>query len=75
MLQNKISSEWAKILFLRFLDIYSVQQIYYIVIMGFYYKLIIFLLINLGALWLGSLLQGEGTRSVWYQDLSIAPRL
>jgi tryptophan-rich sensory protein len=41
--------------------------------MGFYYKLFIFLLINFGGLWLGSLLQGGGARSEWYQGLEIAP--
>lgn len=41
--------------------------------MGFYTRLIIFILINFGALWLGSLLQGVGSRSEWYQSLEIAP--
>lgn len=41
--------------------------------MGFYAKLIIFIVINFGALWLGSLLQGAGSRSEWYQGLEIAP--
>ena len=41
--------------------------------MGFYFKLIIFLVINFGGLWLGSILQGGGARSDWYQNLQIAP--
>lgn len=41
--------------------------------MGFYSKLVVFILINFGALWLGSFLQGEGSRSAWYQGLEIAP--
>jgi len=41
--------------------------------MGFYYKLIIFLIVNFGALWLGGILQGEGARSNWYLGLDIAP--
>ncbi|MDT8394111.1 MAG: TspO/MBR family protein [Bacteroidales bacterium] len=41
--------------------------------MNYYYKLVIFLLINFGALWLGSFLQGEGARSSWYQSLELAP--
>ncbi len=41
--------------------------------MSFYYRLIIFLLLNLGALWLGSVLQAGGSRSDWYQNLQIAP--
>jgi len=41
--------------------------------MGFYTRLIIFIIINFGALWLGSVLQGAGSRSEWYQGLEIAP--
>lgn len=41
--------------------------------MSFYYKLAIFILINFGGLWLGSVLQGGGSRSDWYQGLQVAP--
>ncbi len=41
--------------------------------MNFYIRLILFLIINLGALGIGGVLQGEGARSTWYQELNIAP--
>jgi translocator protein len=42
-------------------------------LMGFYVRLLIFLIINFGALGLGGWLQGEGARSSWYQGLDMAP--
>lgn len=41
--------------------------------MNFYLRLILFLIINFAALGIGGVLQGEGARSTWYQDLNIAP--
>ncbi len=41
--------------------------------MNFYIRLILFLIINFGALGIGGVLQGEGARSAWYQGLNIAP--
>lgn len=41
--------------------------------MGFYQKLVIFLLLNIAALLIGGFLQGEGARSEWYRGLEIAP--
>jgi tryptophan-rich sensory protein len=41
--------------------------------MGFYLRLILFLIINFAALGIGGVLQGEGARSDWYQGLDIAP--
>jgi tryptophan-rich sensory protein len=41
--------------------------------MNFYLRLILFLIINFGALGIGGILQGEGARSSWYQNLNIAP--
>ena len=41
--------------------------------MKFYLILILFLIINFGALGIGGVLQGEGARSTWYQELNIAP--
>jgi tryptophan-rich sensory protein len=41
--------------------------------MGFYQKLVVFMLLNFGALLLGGFLQGEGARSEWYRGLEIAP--
>jgi len=36
-------------------------------------KIILFLIINFGALYLGNILQGAGPFSDWYQNLNIAP--
>jgi len=36
-------------------------------------KIILFLVINFGALYLGNVLQGAGPMSEWYQGLNIAP--
>lgn len=36
-------------------------------------KIILFLIINFGALYLGNVLQGAGPMSEWYQGLNIAP--
>ncbi len=36
-------------------------------------RLIIFLILNFGALGIGGILQGEGPFSEWYQNLNIAP--
>jgi len=36
-------------------------------------RFIIFLVVNFGALYIGSALQGEGPSSVWYQSLNQAP--
>jgi len=41
--------------------------------MNFYIRLILFLIINFGALGIGGVLQGGGARSAWYQELNIAP--
>ena len=41
--------------------------------MAFYVRLILFLIINFAALGIGGVLQGEGARSTWYQELTIAP--
>jgi benzodiazapine receptor len=41
--------------------------------MSFYLRLILFLIINFGALGIGGVLQGEGARSTWYRELVIAP--
>lgn len=43
------------------------------IIMNFYIRLILFLIINFGALGIGGVLQGGGARSAWYQELNIAP--
>lgn len=40
---------------------------------NFFVRLIIFLVINFGALAIGNVLQGEGPFSRWYQSLNIAP--
>lgn len=41
--------------------------------MKFYARLIIFLLINFGALGLGTILMNDGPRTTWYADLDKAP--
>lgn len=40
---------------------------------GFWTRLLVFLIINFGALYLGAMLQGPGPSAAWYQDLNIAP--
>lgn len=41
--------------------------------MNFITRLILFLIVNFGALYLGNILQGAGPMSEWYQGLNIAP--
>ena len=40
---------------------------------NFWTRLVIFLIVNFGALYIGNVLQGDGPFSQWYKDLQIAP--
>ncbi|WP_298510976.1 TspO/MBR family protein [uncultured Kordia sp.] len=41
--------------------------------MNFYVRLVLFLIINFGALWIGTILMNDGPRTDWYLNLDKAP--